>query len=136
MRVRIALGSAGVALGLFGVFRLLTQIHGADLVQLAIWLVAALVLHDGVLAPIIVGVGAVLAHVPARARTALNALSPALYGLVTVIALPLIHRAYSQPASKAILQQDYTANLGVLLAVVAAVALAGYAVLTVRARRH
>ncbi len=135
MRFRIALGGVGLLLGLFGVFRLLTQIAVSDLVQLAFWLIAALVLHDGILAPLIVAVGAGLTHVPPRARTALQG-GLVAGALVTVIALPLIHRAYSQPASKAILRQNYTANLGILLAVVAAGAVIVYAAQTVRARRH
>ncbi len=131
MRLRIALGAAGVLLGLFGAFRLLTQIDSPDLVQLAIWLVAALVLHDGVLSPAIVAVGAALTRVPARARSALQG-GLIAGSLVTVIALPLIRREGTQPGSKAILRQDFTANLAILLGVVAAGAVAWYVVLVVR----
>ena len=133
MRLRIALGAAGVALGLFGVFRLLTQIDSPDLVQLAIWLVAALVLHDGVLSPVILAVGAVLTRVPARARAALQG-GLIAGALVTVVALPLIRREGTQPDSKAILQQNFTANLAILLAVVAVAAVGYYVVLVVRGR--
>ena len=135
MRLRIALGGVGVLLGLYGVFRLLTQIDVPDLVQLAIWLVAALVLHDGVLSPLLLAVGAFLSRVPPRARTALQG-GLVVGGLVTVIALPMIHREYSQPASKGILEQNFTANLGILLALVAAGAVAVYVVLLLRARLH
>jgi hypothetical protein len=134
MRLRIALGAAGIALGLFGIVRLLTQIDVPNLVQLLIWLVAALVLHDGVLSPLLLAVGSVLARMPARARGVLQG-ALVTGGLVTVIALPMVHRAYSQPASKAILQQDFTANLGILLALVAAGAVAVYVGQLVRARR-
>lgn len=126
MRIRVALGAAGILLGLFGVFRILTQVPGADLLVLLEWLVAALVLHDGVLSPIIalVGVG-VSRVVPPRAR---RFLVPALVvgGLITVVALPLIYREGTQPASKAILQQNYGANLAVLLGTVAGVMLLAY----------
>ncbi|WP_375499096.1 hypothetical protein [uncultured Jatrophihabitans sp.] len=134
MRLRIALGALGVAFGLFGVFRLLTQLDTADLVQLAIWLVAALVLHDGVLSPIIVAVGVVVSRIPSRARAALQG-GLIAGGLITVVAVPMIHRAYTQPASKAILRQNFTANLGILLAVVAAGAVAFYVIALVRDRR-
>jgi hypothetical protein len=134
MRLRIALGAAGIALGLFGIVRLLTEIDIPNLVQLLIWLVAALVLHDGILSPLLLAVGSVLARMPARARGVLQG-ALVIGGLVTVIALPMVHRAYSQPASKAILQQDFTANLGILLALVAAGAVAVYVVQLVRARR-
>ena len=134
MRLRIALGAAGLALGLYGIFRLLTEIDIPNLVQLVIWLIAALVVHDGILSPLLLAVGSVLARMPARARAVLQG-ALVSGGLVTVIALPMVHRAYSQPASKAILQQDYTANLGILLALVAAGAVAVYVVQLVRARR-
>ena len=41
MRLRLPLGIAGVLLGLFGVFRLLTQVPPFPLVILALWLVGA-----------------------------------------------------------------------------------------------
>lgn len=134
MRTRLLLGAAGVLLGLFGVFRLLTQVSSSDLVALAEWLVGALVLHDAVLSPLIVGVGWVLARtVRPRARRWIQAALVA-GGIVTVIALPLIHRQGTQPDSKAILRRDYGTNLLVLLAVVAGVALVGYLIDTMRGR--
>ncbi len=133
MRLRLALGALGVALGLFGVFRLLTQVDPADLVQLAIWLVAALILHDGVLSPAILAVGAVLTRIPPRARGALQG-GLIAGSLITVIALPLIHRENTQPVAKAILQQDFTANLAILLGLVAAGSVATY--LTQLVRQH
>lgn len=126
MRVRLGLGAAGVLLGLFGVFRILTQVPGADILALLVWLAAAVILHDGILSPIIVGVGVGLHRVvPSRAR---RFLAPALVvgGLMSVIALPLIYRENSQPPSKAILQQNYGGNLTLLLGIVAAAALLGY----------
>ncbi|WP_375481301.1 hypothetical protein [uncultured Jatrophihabitans sp.] len=135
MRTRIALGVLGVALGLFGVFRLLTQIDTPDLIQLLIWLVVAVALHDGVLSPVLLAVGAALARIPARARAVLQA-ALVVGALITVIALPLIHRAYTLPSQKAILRQDYGANLGILLAIVAGGALLLYAFRVVRTWRR
>ena len=133
-RTRLVLGGAGVLLGLFGIFRLLTQIGGSDLISLAVWLIAAVVLHDGVLAPITAGVGWGLDRVvPPRARRAV------VYGLtgavaVTVIALPEIYRRGSQPSAKALLQQNYGGHLAVALGIVAAVALVTYAISVVSDR--
>lgn len=134
MRVRLLLGAAGILLGLFGVFRLLTQVPSGDLVALAEWLVGALVLHDAVLSPLIVGVGWLLARTvrPRARRWVQGALIAG--GVVTVIAMPLIHRQGTQPASKAILRRDYGTNLLGLLAVVAGVALVGYLIDTMRGR--
>ena len=40
---RIILAASGILLGLFGIFRLLTQISGHSLLALAIWLACALI---------------------------------------------------------------------------------------------
>lgn len=132
MRTRILLGAGGGVLGLFGVFRLLTQIPGDDLVVLFVWLAGALVIHDGILSPLVIGLGALFVrYVPARPRAYLQgALVTA--GAVTVIALPLIHREGSQPAVKAILRQNYAANLGVLLGLIALGAVLLYGLRAVR----
>jgi hypothetical protein len=134
MRVRIALFGAGIALLSFGVFRLLTQIPHPKLIMLAIWLIGALIIHDGILSPLIIAVSWTLAHVvPPRARKYLQAALIA-GGLVTIIAIPLIYREGKQPPNKAILRQDFGGNLTVLLGVIAAVSLLCYAVHVARDR--
>ncbi len=124
---RIALGAAGILLALFGVFRLLTQIPFADLLVLALWLIGAVIIHDGVLTPIVLAISWAMARVvPPRGRRYLQAALVA-GALVTVIAIPMIYRQDSQPRSKAILQQNFGGNLTLILAVIAAVSLLAYA---------
>lgn len=123
---RIALCVAGGLLLAFGVFRLITQLDGADLFALGIWLVAAVVLHDGLIAPITIGVGVALTRVPPLARRYLQG-ALLVAALITVIAVPLIGRRGTQPESKAILLRDYGANLALLVGLTAAVALVLYA---------
>lgn len=115
---RIVIGSAGGALMLFGAFRLFTEVSTRNLLFLALWLGGALAIHDGVLSPVVAGVGTALRRIPARARRFVQG-GLIAGGLVTVIALPLIHRENSQPRVKAVLQQNFTANLAILLTVVA-----------------
>jgi len=125
-KYRIALCVAGGLLLTFGAFRLVTKLDGGDLFALAIWLVAAVVIHDGLVAPITIGVGVALTRVPPRARRYLQ--GALLVGaLITVIAVPLIGRQGTQPESKAILLRDYGANFALLLGLTAAVALVLYA---------
>lgn len=124
-RVRVVIGTAGVLLLTFGVFRLGTEIPVPDLLALALWLGGAVILHDAVLSPGIVGMGDLLRRIPARARTYVQG-ALITGGLVTVIAIPLIYRAGSQPRAKALLEQDFRANLALLLAFVAFVALLAY----------
>jgi hypothetical protein len=135
MRWRVALAVAGILLGSFGGFRLLTQISPHNLMVLSVWLVGALIIHDGIVSPLVVIVGAALARfVPARARRHLQA-ALIMAGLVTVVAVPLIYRRGSQPRSKAILLQAYGAHLTLLLGLIAAFSLTVYAVRVARDAR-
>lgn len=134
MRARIALAAAGLFLLLYGAFRLVTQVPHAELIVLAFWLVGALVIQDGILSPLVVSVSWVLARaVPPRARRYLQ-FALIAGGLVTVVALPMIHRQKVGPAQKALLRQNFAANLTIILAVIAVVTLAAYAVRVARDR--
>lgn len=124
---RIAFAASGIALGLFGVFRLVTEIPVGHLVVLAIWMVAAVAIHDGLLSPLVVSVGWALGRfVPPRPRRYLQGglISGAL---ITVVAIPLILRSGDAPPSKALLRQNFGGNLTLLLGIVAALSLLLYA---------
>lgn len=134
-RTRIAVGAVGVLLGLFGAFRLLTEVPFSDLVVLLVWLAAAVIIHDGIVSPTVLGVGwAVARIVPPRARASVQG-GLVCAALVTAIAVPLILRENTQPTSKAILRQNYFGNLMILLALVAAGAAVVYVVRVVRGPR-
>jgi hypothetical protein len=125
------LAVAGILLGLFGVGRLVTQVPVPSLIGLAVWLVAALVIHDGIASPLVIAVGALLARVPPRGRRYLQA-GMIAGAMITVIAVPMIARQDSQPASKSILNQSFGGNLTLLLGLVAAGTLVAYAVRVAR----
>ncbi len=131
---RIALGVAGALLLSFGVFRLVTKLDTGDLLVLGVWLAAAVAIHDGLIAPMTVGTGVALTGVPPRARRYLQA-ALLVGALLTVIAVPLIGRQGTQPASKAILLRDYATNLSLLLGMTAATALVLYARRVLRHQR-
>ena len=134
MKVRIALAVAGLLLGGFGVFRLFTQVPHPKLIMLGMWLIGALVIHDGILSPLIVAVSWVLAKViPPRARRYVQA-ALIMSALVTIIAIPMIYRRGHQPQVKAILQQNFGGNLTVLIGIIAAVSLLLYALQVARDR--
>lgn len=132
-RTRTALGVAGVALIAFGLFRLLTDLDPGDLVVLGVWLLVAVLIHDGVVAPATVGVGVALTRLPARGRRYVQG-GLIVGALVTVLALPLINREGTQPAAESLLMRDYAANLALLLGLVAAVAAVLYAARVIRDR--
>jgi hypothetical protein len=125
-KYRIALGAAGGLLLTFGAFRLITKLDAGDLFVLVLWLIAAVAIHDGLIAPITVGTGVALTRVPPRARRYLQG-GLIVGALITVIAIPLIARRGTQPESKAILLRDYAASLSLLLGMTVAVALLLYA---------
>ena len=81
--MRIVTGALGLALMTVGAVLLVT---GGQLKDVALWLAGAIVLHDGIVAPLVLGVGLLLAAVPARG-TVRGALIVA--GCLTVVALPV-----------------------------------------------
>lgn len=130
------LGGAGIALLLYGAWRMLTQLDGQQLERIAIWLVAAVALHDGVLAPVTGGVGLLTGRIPARARAYVQG-ALAAGALVTAVAFVYVRAArVPQPAQKALLRQDFTRNLSVLLAVVAVGAVLLYLLRVARDHRR
>ena len=125
-RWRMVLAVAGILLGLFGVGRLVTQVPVHSLIGLAVWLIAALIIHDGIASPLVIAVGALLARVPPRGRRYLQA-GMIMGVMITMIAVPMIVRQDSQPVSKSILNQNFGGNLTLLLGLVAAGTLVAYA---------
>ena len=133
-RWRVILGILGVLAVLYGIINLLVHIPGQTLVWVAVWLIAAVVIHHGVLSPVVIAVSSLLRRViPDRGRRYLQvALIMAVP--VTVIAIPMIYRQGSQPPSKALLLQNFTANVGLLLGIIAGLCLVGYAIRVARDR--
>lgn len=132
--IRILLGLLGGALVLYGVLWIIHGLPTPLLLVLGGWLVAVVVIHLGVLSPIVLAVGALLRRlVPDRGRAFLQGGLIAA-GIVTVIALPLMLRQSSQPPAKAMLLQDYRLNLLVLLVIIAVATSIAYAVRVARDR--
>ncbi len=129
---RIGLTISGILLGVYGAGRLLTEIPTHSLMLLAAWLIGAVIIHDGIVSPVVVTVGWILHRfVPARGRGYLQA-ALIMGGLVTIIAIPMIHLRDSQPAVKAILRQNFAGNLTLLLGIIGAGTLVAYAIRVAR----
>jgi hypothetical protein len=130
---RIILATAGL---LLGAFRLLTEIPTGSLIRVGIWLLAALIIHDAVISPGVVGVGWTLRrNVPDRGRQYLQ-WALIMIAVVTVIALPMIFLRGSQPPVKALLLRDYATNLTLLIGLIAAVTAVSYAMRVLGDRRE
>ena len=131
---RIILAAAGIALGAFGVFRLVSEIPTYSLLILGVWLAAALVLHDAILAPSVVGVGWLLRqYIPDRGRRYVQ-VALIMSALITVIAVPMIFLRGTQPAVKALLLRNYGSNLILIIAIIGVIILILYAVRVTRDR--
>jgi hypothetical protein len=129
---RIGLTISGILLGAYGAGRLLTEIPTHSLLLLAAWMIGAVVIHDGIVSPVVVAVGWLLRRfVPARGRGYLQA-GLIMGALVTIIAIPMIHLRDSQPAVKAILRQNFAGNLTLLLGIIGAGTLIAYAIRVAR----
>ena len=131
--LRIGLGAVGGLLLAYGAFRLLHGLPLPTLLVLGGWLLAALVIHHGLLSPAVLAVGAALRGLPDRARGFVQA-ALIMTAAVTVIALPLIIRQLSQPAAKAMLLQHYGPNLALLIGVIALGTSIAYAIRVARDR--
>ena len=131
---RIMLAAAGISLGLFGIYRLVTEIPLSSLAALGVWLLAALLIHDGLLSPAVVGLASLLRRfVSDRGRRYLQA-ALLMGALVTVVALPMIYLRGSQPPVKALLLRNYGLNLTLILGLIAAITLSLYAARVARNR--
>ncbi|HET9871609.1 MAG TPA: hypothetical protein VFP89_03305 [Propionibacteriaceae bacterium] len=135
MRVwRILLAVIGIGLAGYGLSQLLTQVPSRSVILLGLWLVVAFLIHEGVLAPAVVAVGWLLRrYLRDRARRYLQ-FALILAAMITVIAVPLIYRSNREPPSKALLRQDFSANLALLLAGIGILTLAAYAIAVARSR--
>ena len=135
-RGQLVLGAAGLASISYGAFRLLTEIPGPALEGLATWLVIAVAVHDGVLAPVTAAAGWLIGRfVPARlARYVSGALVTGVG--VSVISVPLVLRQGTQPAAKALLQQRYAVHLGWLWGAIGVASALLYAFRVVRHARR
>ncbi|GGW24071.1 hypothetical protein [Streptomyces xantholiticus] len=112
--MRLLLGAAGIALMTVGLSLLVT---GGQFRDVALWLAGAVVLHDLLIAPLVLVIGLLLALLPAR-----GLLRGAFVGAgcLTVIALPVL-LAPGTPRNPSVLPLDYPRNWLLSLAAVAAV---------------
>ncbi|UQX04005.1 hypothetical protein [Streptomyces sp. RerS4] len=111
---RYTLGALGLLLIAVGI-RLVAGLP--DPLDVLVWLAGALVLHDGILAPLVLGFGLLIAAVPARGLVRGAMVTG---GALVLVTLPALLRP-GAPVNPSALPLPYGRNLLVVLAVVAAV---------------
>lgn len=125
---RLILAIVGVMLVLYGAGKIFLSVPPAYLVLLGAWLIGLLLIQHGLVSPLVVTVGWALRRVvPDRGRRFLQA-GLILAAMVSVVAIWLIARRGTQPPAKALLLQNYSASLLLLLGIIAGVTLVAYAV--------
>ncbi|HEX2901903.1 MAG TPA: hypothetical protein VHO01_00485 [Jatrophihabitans sp.] len=136
LAMRLGLGVLGVLAIVYGGVRILTDAKDTKPWALARWLIGSLLVHDVLIAPVVIGLGWLLNRlVPGRVRGYLQA-TLICAGLVSAVGLWLIYRQGKYGArSLALLQQNYLANLVILLAIIALAGVACYTIAALRTRR-
>ncbi|MEO8222438.1 MAG: hypothetical protein ABI563_16825 [Specibacter sp.] len=126
--VRISVGVLGAAGAAYGIYSLLTHLTPAALLGLAAWLAVALLLHDGVLVPLVTATGHGLRHVGRNLRPLSCHVirgSLVLGSVFTLVVAPLMtaQQVAGDPSiNSTALQGDYALALGILWSVLVAVA--------------
>jgi hypothetical protein len=117
-RLRGSLVGLGAVVGAYGAFLLLSRQDRDQLVNAAIWLASGVVLHDLVLAPLVLGLVAAGGRlVPAASRVP-AATALVVLGTVTVAAVPVLGRFGARSDNPTLLDRDYTAGWLALAGVV------------------
>ncbi|WP_143054953.1 hypothetical protein [Nocardioides luteus] len=104
----IALGAVGMA---YGAWLLLSRQDLGQIVEVALWLAAAVVIHDGILAPAVLALGWLGGRLLPRAvaRGAVTVL--VLLGPIVLVAIPVLGRFGAKPDNPTLLDRDYTQGL-------------------------
>lgn len=124
MRTRVVLIALGLLGGLYGVFLLLSRQALADWVEVAAWFAAGVVLHDFVLAPLVLLLGAALVRVvPMVARPAV-VVGLVVLGTVTLLAIPVLGGFGVEADNPTLFDRSYVGGWAVLAGLVAAAVVA------------
>jgi hypothetical protein len=133
---RLALGALGVVTLGYAAVSLLRDTDHSKPVELLTWLIGAVIVHDAVIAPATLAAAWVIGRfVPRRARAFVQS-GLAIAAVSALFALPLIYRQGRSSAGSALLEQDYTLNLLIIVAVIGVVSALCYAGRVVRDRRR
>jgi len=131
--VRAVLAVLGVLVIAFGAYVLVTSVRPVQIRGLVVWLVAAVVLHDAILSPFVVGVGLLLRRAGRSLRAWVLVVVQTAVVLGTVLALvvlPEIAAKHHGVKNSTVLPFDYTTRLllveGVLAVVVVVILVVGW----------
>jgi hypothetical protein len=114
----MAIGALGFAGGVYGAW--LVHSRGHDLLNLVLWLAGGVVLHDGVLAVVVLAVGSVAVRVLPPAARAPATVGFLVLGSATLLAVPVLGRFGEKSTDPYLLNRHYTVGWLVLAGLVLA----------------
>jgi hypothetical protein len=123
----------GIALLGVGGYVLLDEVNPKRYIGILTWFLGALIIHDGIFAPIIFGISVILRKISGRVPFVIIAIiegALAIGAIITLIVVPEILKKWIGTLSSSILPQNYALHLVVfyvVLAVLTALAIGGYA---------
>ncbi|GAA1443543.1 hypothetical protein GCM10009641_60510 [Mycobacterium cookii] len=130
--VRWVLGCLGVLVGAYGAWLALTRQDLVQLAEVALWLAAAVAVHDVLVAGTVVGATLVGRRALPRPWHAPATLGLVVWGSVSVMAVPVLGRFGARTDNPTLLDRPYLATwLALTLLTLAAIGVAGL----VRSRR-
>lgn len=136
-RWRITFIGFGASILLIGFAVLLTEIPPARYVGIGAWLLGALILHDAVIAAVVVSVGVILRRPSLRIPFAVTLIiqsTLAVGGIVSLLVVPAVVKKAIGSVNPSLLPSDYLGNLLMVWAVLLSLAAAASAWVLVRSR--
>ncbi len=119
--VRGLLVLTGVGFGLWGLW-LMRDFTSEQLISIGTWFVGALILHDGIIAPLVVLVGVGGSRLlPGHARSA-AAIAFLVWATLTVVFVNVLSGQGGKPDNSTVLNRPYVLSWLVLTVLIAAVA--------------
>lgn len=117
--LRVLLVVAGVGFGIRGLW-LMRDFSREQLTSEAFWLAGGVLLHDAILAPVVVAVGVVAARWLPRHFRAATAVAFLVWGTLTVVFVPVLSGQGGKPDNDTILGRPYWLSWLVMTLVLAA----------------
>ena len=125
---RVLLGAAGVVVAAYGAWLAVSRQDLLQLVEIGVWLAAGVVLHDAVVAGVVIAAAFLARRALPEPWQAPATLGLLVWGTVTLMAVPVLGRFGARADNPTLLDRPYLASWLVLTALgVVAVALAGLA---------
>jgi hypothetical protein len=123
---RLVLGAVGVALTAYGGWLAVSRQDTDQLVEIGVWVVAGILLHDVVLAGVVLVAGWLGRRVLPPPWQGPAALALLVWGSLTVMAIPVLGRFGARPDNPTLLDRPYLGSwLALTVAAMAVTAVAG-----------